>query len=171
MRAVRRLGVWWLAGDSKLLEEIGRVVALEAGRVRVETVRVSSCQSCEAKSTCGQGAIAKVVGQKSCIISALNSLSLEVGDEVVLGLQESTLLKSALLVYLLPLVLMIASAGAFQWLYGENDLVSAFGGFMGLLVGFGIIYAYNQHHKDNAQFQPVVLRAVTNGYVAPLRVE
>ncbi len=144
-----------------MLEEYGRVVALDGNLAKVETIRTSSCQSCEAKSTCGQGSIAKVVGQKSCIISALNSLSLQVGDEVVLGLEESTLVKSALLVYLLPLVLMIVGAGIFQWLYGANDLVTAFGGGIGFLAGFALVYLYNHHHKNDESFQPVVLRAVT----------
>ncbi|MBL4608910.1 MAG: SoxR reducing system RseC family protein [Pseudomonadales bacterium] len=142
-----------------MLEEHGRVVALDGGLAMIETVRITSCQSCEAKSTCGQGSIAEVVGQKSCIISALNSLSLQVGDEVVVGLSESTLLKSALLVYLLPLVLMIAGAGGFQWLYGTNDLVAAFGGGIGFLAGFALVYLYNHQHKDDENFQPMVLRA------------
>ena len=146
-----------------MLEEYGRVVALDGNLAKVETVRTSSCQSCEAKSTCGQGSIAKVVGQKSCIISALNPLSLQVGDEVVLGLEETTLVKSALLVYLLPLILMMAGAGVFQWLYGASDLVTAFGGGVGFLAGFALVYLYNHHHKNDESFQPVVLRTVSGG--------
>ena len=145
-----------------MLEEYGRVIALEGGYAKVETVRTSSCQSCEAKSSCGQGSIAKVVGQKSCVISALNSLSLQVGDEVVLGLEESTLVKSALLVYLLPLVLMIGGAGVFQWLYGANDLVTAFGGVIGFLSGFVLVSLYNHQHKNDEDFQPVVLRKTSS---------
>ena len=153
-----------------MLEEYGRVVALDENVAMVETIRASSCQSCEAKSTCGQGAISKVIGQKSCVISALNSFSLQVGDEVVLGLEETTLLKSALLAYLLPLVLMIFGAAVLQGLYGENDLVSAFGGLTGFFLGFILVYFYNHHHKDDERFQPIILRAVRED-TTPLSVQ
>ena len=141
-----------------MLEEYGKVVALEPGLAMVETVRISSCQSCSARSTCGQKVLAKVVGQKSCVINALNTHSLQLGDEVVVGVRESTLLKSALLVYLLPLVMMIGGASFSQWAYGAGDFFAGLGGFIGLATGFVFVHWFNLKHQNDAHFQAIVLR-------------
>lgn len=141
-----------------MLEEAGRVVALGEGIALVETIRSSSCQSCSAKSACGQGAVSKVLGQKSCVVTALNTLPIKVGDEVVLGLEESTLIKSALLVYLFPLLLMIVGALLMQNFFGTGDFSAAVGGGFGLLLGFSWVYRYNQRHRNDSTLQPVVLK-------------
>lgn len=149
-----------------MLEEYGKVVALEPGLAWVETVRISSCQSCSARSACGQKVLAKVVGQKSCVISALNTYSLQVGDRVVVGVRESTFLKTALLVYLLPLVMMIGGAVFSQWVFGTGDLTTGLGGFTGLAAGFLFVYRFNLKHQNDMDFQPIVLRSASEGVLS-----
>ena len=89
-----------------MIEEQGRVVALEAGAVWVQTIRQSTCQSCSAKAGCGQGLMQRLgVGQQHGYVRCLtDDASLQVDDDVVIGVPEDAVVKSSMLVYLLPLL-------------------------------------------------------------------
>ena len=115
-----------------MIEESGRVVALEDGAVWVETRRSSTCSACSANAGCGQGLLDRLgVGQRRARVRALTDLRLAVGDGVTIGIREEQLLRSSLQVYLLPLLGLFAAALlAERWALGEPVVIlAALGGF------------------------------------------
>lgn len=69
----------------------------------VQTLRKSTCSSCSAKATCGQGVLDSLgLGRERGHVRALCRLPVQVGDQVMIGVREEQLLQSAVLVYLLP---------------------------------------------------------------------
>lgn len=99
-------------------------------------------------------------------VRALCDLQLQVGDEVVIGVAEDWLLRSALLVYLLPLLLFFVCAGLMQWLGFAEPWVIVAGG-TGLLAGWLLLRALNSRLAHDRRAHPVVLRAYLPG-AAPL---
>ena len=71
-----------------MIEEHGRVVSVETGAVRVETVRKSTCSSCNARNGCGQYLIEKYKSNHShsCIRANADNLSIHEHDEVIIGI-------------------------------------------------------------------------------------
>lgn len=140
-----------------MIEERGRVVAIEKDAVWVETVRVTACQSCAASKGCGHAVIDKNKAGSRARVRAINALPLTIDQSVVLGLPEGALLKGAAVVYLMPLVLLFIGA-----LLGDmtSPNGSAIGGVIGLLFGFLLNRWYSQQHKQDPELQPRVLRAL-----------
>ncbi|MDA9556324.1 SoxR reducing system RseC family protein [Vibrio sp.] len=70
----------------------------------------TSCGSCASKKQCGTGIVSSAVGSKSLRWTLLTQEPLSVGDVVEIGLPEQTLLRSASVVYLIPLLALIVGA-------------------------------------------------------------
>lgn len=146
-----------------MIEEQGRVVAVEAGAVWVETLRKSTCSSCSVKAGCGQGLLDQLgAGGRRGYVRALSDLHLSVGDAVVIGVREELLVRGSLLVYLLPLLGLFAGAiVAGQLALSEPWVIlSALSGFVVACAGV----RWRSHQASADPFlQPVVLRTLLAG--------
>lgn len=148
-----------------MIEEQGRVVGVDGDYAWIETARKSSCSSCSAKG-CGTGALAGVLGARSQQLRVPDSLGVTPGEQVVLGLQESALLRGSLAVYLAPLLGMMlaalfAEAMAPQWgLEGEG--LSALFGLLGLTLGLLWVRRFSRRAAADKRYQAVLLRRVND---------
>jgi sigma-E factor negative regulatory protein RseC len=144
-----------------MIEETGRVVAMDPGLAWVETMRQSACDSCSAKSGCGHSTLAKL-GQNSVHMQALCDIDVTIGDQVVVGVPEDIMVKSSLLAYLMPLLVMMTGVLVADSLWG-HDLLTALAGIGGLALGFvGLRWHFNRNQHDE-RYQPVVLRRICGG--------
>lgn len=156
-----------------MIEERGRVIAVESGAVQVETLRRSTCSECSASAGCGQGLLERLGASRgrgrvrALTLPNLASLKLTPGDEVVLGVDEDLLLKSALLFYLSPLVGLFALALLAARLdLGEPLIIVA--GLAGFLLGWLLVRRSVRRHVDDPAMHPVVLRALVGGPPGPV---
>ncbi|MEO4047461.1 SoxR reducing system RseC family protein [Pseudomonas sp. CAU 1711] len=146
-----------------MIEEQGRVVAIEPGAVWVETRRRSTCSSCSASAGCGQGLMDKLgVGRERGLVRALCDLRLQVGDPVVIGVREDLLLRGSLLVYLLPLFCLFAAALPAQGMGLDEPLVIG-AALVGFAAGWLLVRWRSRAIADRPELQPVVLRALLAG--------
>lgn len=76
--------------------------------------------------------------------------------KVELGIAEGSLLGSAMLVYLSPLVGLFVLAGIFQVLFG-TDLAAMCGGALGGVGGFMLARGFSQKLAEREAWQPVIL--------------
>ena len=139
-----------------MIEETGKVVAIEDGAVWVETIRQSTCQSCSAKSGCGQSALSKL-GRNTVHLRAGTTQQFTVGDEVVIGVPEAVVVTSSLLAYLMPLVMALLLAIPVD-AYTHSDGFTALAGMAGLALGFGGLRLHFQRNQHDERYQPQVLR-------------
>ncbi len=146
-----------------MIEEPGRVVALEDGAVWVQTLRKSTCSSCSANAGCGQGLLDKLaINTSRGNVRALTDLQLAVGDEVVIGVREDLLLRSAVQVYLLPLLALLAGGFIGQRL-GLGEPLSILLGLAALLSAGLLVRWRSLRVADDPRLQPVVVRAMLLG--------
>ncbi|MAL99734.1 MAG: sigma E positive regulator RseC/MucC [Alteromonadaceae bacterium] len=106
----------------KVIEQSGLVVAVEGLQAWVRVEREGSCQRCSARNGCGQRLMAELSGPaKAQQVRVDNELRARVGDKVLLGLGEQTLLWASLKLYFLPLLGLILGAAAGTWLFGNTE--------------------------------------------------
>jgi sigma-E factor negative regulatory protein RseC len=150
-----------------MIEESGRVVALDDGAVWVETRRKSTCSGCSAKNGCGQGLMDTLgVREQRGLIRALSDLQLQVGDSVIVGVREDVLLRGAVLVYLLPLLMLMAAATLAAQFSAHEPLV-ILAGFGGFFVAWLFVRTRSRTVASDPNLQPVVLRAMLAGPASP----
>lgn len=149
-----------------MIEEQGRVVAVEPGAVWVETVRKSTCSSCSVKAGCGQGLLEQLgASGRRGYVRAVSSLQLNVGDAVVIGVREDLLVRGSLLVYLLPLFgLFVAAVLAEQMALSEPWII--FSALIGFLLACCAVRWRSRVTAGDPDLQPVVLRALLAGAAA-----
>lgn len=146
-----------------MLTEHARVVAVDDDGLWVETLKQSACNACSAKSGCGQHLLSKYVRDLTCIkarFTAEEKRIWKLGDDVEIGVEENALVANALLIYLLPLLCLIALVLVTHTLRLPETLI-AFAGFSGLVVGALLIkYFYPYLLKKKLRMLDVVVLGV-----------
>lgn len=142
-----------------MISESGRIVSVESDCVWVETIQRSTCESCSAKKGCGQSMVAEWTGKTSLIRVLLNGRKadeFDLYDSVTIGIPERVVANGSLLVYMTPLLAMIAGLAV-----AESSAAGELGSMLLGLFGFGfgafLVRLHSARHKDNADVQPVLL--------------
>ncbi|MFC3191367.1 SoxR-reducing system protein RseC [Pseudocitrobacter faecalis] len=119
-----------------MIKEWATVVSWENGVAKVHCDVKASCSSCASRAGCGSRVLNKLGPQTSHTITVPSAEPLVAGQKVELGISESSLLGSAMLVYLSPLVGLFIMASLFQVLFG-TDIAAMCGALLG---GVGAFY-------------------------------
>lgn len=121
-----------------MIEENGVVVAVDPHGVSLKTTRKTACQGCNARKGCGQylGESLSRSGRRQHVIRLEPCHALSPGDRVVIGIGAGTLLRASLLMYLLPLLFLMASLwlASFLALSDSLSLLAAAGGLLSGLI-------------------------------------
>jgi sigma-E factor negative regulatory protein RseC len=146
-----------------MIEESGRVVAVEGDFAWIESERRSACSGCVVRKGCGTSAIAKLFGQRRVQLQVLNRIHARVGDTVVVGISESGLLRGSLAVYATPLVGLFAGAlaGHFagkQLVASGSELLAIGGALAGFFTALFWLRRFSRATAKDVAYQPVVLR-------------
>ncbi|MBS98387.1 MAG: hypothetical protein CMI01_06885 [Oceanospirillaceae bacterium] len=142
-----------------MIEEVVQVSRVEGGDIWVEASRQSACGSCSSKKSCGQGALSDWMSGSSVELTVLNPTGLlpKVGERVVVGLEEGSLIRASLLVYLLPLVTLVLFAVIARGL-GSSENIQILAGLIGLAAGFVGAKTLGSRASDTGCYQPILLR-------------
>ena len=145
-----------------MIEEYARVIAVENDQLLLEAETRAACNACAARQGCGTSVLSKWVGRKFTRFQAPNTVNARVGDEVVVGLAEEAMLTGSLLVYLLPLLAMIAFALLADSLIATDvawrDLlvvVAAVAGFALMLLVSRLLLSTS---SNRSRLTPVIIR-------------
>lgn len=155
-----------------MLTETGRVVAVESDSLWVETIRQSTCGSCQASKGCGHGLLNRIRSHRHGLIRVLPGREIPancgVDDEVRIGIPEGVVLQGSLLVYLLPLLGMLAGAGSAEWL-GGSEPYTVLGAVIGFAAGAALVRLHAWRHRDDAGLHPVLIEIIQPA-ASPLRL-
>lgn len=97
-----------------MIKEWATVVSWHNGVAQVHCDVKASCSSCASRAGCGSRVLNKLGPQTSHTISVPCEQPLTAGQKVELGIAESSLLGSALLVYMAPLFGLFVMASIFR---------------------------------------------------------
>jgi len=146
-----------------MIEESGRVVRTAGDSAWVQTERRSSCGSCSARKGCGTGALAGLFGARTHEVEVRNPIGARPGEEVVLGISESLLVRGSVAVYLVPLLSLVAGAVLAEGLapqlgWAGNDAPAISGGVAGLAAGLLWLRRRNRRWSGSPAHMAVILR-------------
>lgn len=139
-----------------MIKEWATVVSWQNGGALVSCDVKASCSSCASRSGCGTRVLNKLGPQTTHTIVVASDVPLAPGQKVELGIAEGSLLGSAMLVYLSPLVGLFLIASLFQVLFG-SDLAALSGAILGGVGGFLIARGYSRKLAEREAWQPVIL--------------
>lgn len=160
-----------------MIEEHAQVVAIDNSTVWVEAKRKSSCSRCAANKGCGNAVFQKLFGNKRNIFPVSSNcqsgeVSLEVGDQVVIGVKEQALVKNSFMVYAMPILFIIVFGVVGETFFAGllstgKDLSSLIGALSGLFVSVIILRWYNRVSGKVSGNQPVLLRRLHHAEQLP----
>lgn len=118
------------------------ITEVALGGIWVESLQRSACDSCNARSGCGQRTLANV-GRTIKLWVPTNNIY-QVGQQVLLELPSGGLALSALLLYGVPLIMLILMSAIGQ---GFGELYAIIAGTFGLLLGLFFSRKLTQIYK------------------------
>jgi sigma-E factor negative regulatory protein RseC len=127
-----------------MIEEIASVIAVEGDVAIIRVEKTSSCGSCQASGSCGTSSLAAFFNFQPPQLKIRNTLDAKPGDQVVVGIEENSLVAGSFLIYIVPLLLLILFAVVAMALgsgldAGDQELLQTFAGLLGLMVGLVIV--------------------------------
>ena len=149
-----------------MLIETGRVVAVEADALWVETIRQSTCGACAARQGCGHGLLNRIGDGRTGYVRVLRGPAsgrrpCAVNDQVRISIPEQVILRGSAVVYMVPLLCMLAGAAlAVQLFPAGPEALAAIGAAVGLGSGFGLVRWHAWRHRDDRELQPTVLEVL-----------
>jgi sigma-E factor negative regulatory protein RseC len=142
-----------------MIEEHAKVVGLNGENVIIEAARTSACGQCQAADSCGQKSLSEWAASKMANIEIVNPnrLSVNVGDSIIVGINEGGFIKASALIYLLPLILMVITGVVAQALSQPESLIIT-SSFVGLAVGFCVVRFFGKKLETRHAYRPILLR-------------
>lgn len=123
----------------------------------LEIERKTACGLCGKTRGCGNSIWGKLFAHQSTAFKAQNRINAKVGDSVIVGINERALLKSALLLYILPLVTMMIGAILMNE-FMHNNAGAIMGALIGLVLGLIWVKGHTAASRYFLEQQPVILR-------------
>jgi sigma-E factor negative regulatory protein RseC len=137
------------------------VIKIDGDRALVEAAGTEACASCAARHACSS------LGGTSKRLSVRNTLSAKPGDIIEFIIDERGVVLSSLIVYLWPILMLIAGMIAGTRYHAgmgvDSDAAAAIGGIIGVAVSLVLIQCINPFIKNRVMFTPRMIRILTRG--------
>lgn len=135
-------------------EQEGIVIGVVEDIAKVKTSRHNDCENC---GSCP--------GNTALVLDARNPLGAKTGQRVAIEIQEVNMLKSAFIVYILPLVAIFCGAMAGGWAaeaVGSSALwFQVGGGALALVASIFYIKYFDKSARTDTKMQPVITRILS----------
>lgn len=133
------------------------VVSWQQGMALLHCDPQAACSSCATRSSCSMRTLQSTSEVAGHHLQLPSLQPLEPGQRVELGIAEGSLLRSAMLVYLTPLIGLLSGGIVSQWWLG-SDLAAASGAILGGATAFWLARILARRLDEHAHYQPVVLQ-------------
>ncbi|MGO1247399.1 MAG: SoxR reducing system RseC family protein [Oceanisphaera sp.] len=138
-----------------MIEEVATVSAVYEGGVEVVCFSKSACGQCQQNSQCGTGIVSKALPGRDHRFLITTDLSLTVNQQVRIGIPERSLIGSAIVVYLFPLLLLLGAALLASVGFGMGDAGTLASASAGAVIGFWLASHYAKGNR--LQTEPIII--------------
>lgn len=142
-----------------MIKESGRVVSVEKDHLWIQTIRKSACATCSAEKGCGQAVLAKWGQEPGFIRVELDGRDANrygINDTVTIAIGEDVLLKTSLILYLVPLFALMTGI-SLGYLAGLTEGLTVLSGVFGLAVGAWLTRYLLSYFGKNQSLEPVLV--------------
>lgn len=145
-----------------MIEEHALVVGCVNEVATLEIERRTACGLCGQKRGCGNATWGKLLGHKTHAFTAVNLIGANVGDSVVVGINERSILGVTFFLYVVPLLGLLAGA-VLADVFLKNEFYVLLSAVAGLVLAFICVKRYlnGDTEKGNVssnRYQAVILR-------------
>lgn len=133
--------------------ETGVVVACDGNTAWVKTIQRSSCATCQARHGCGQSSLQAWFERSDVIAVSIVDDAPTVGESVSLSVASNALAKASMLVYLVPLLGLLAGLFLANAVSGREGL-AVLGAGLGFAVGCVAVRYFSEALKNNIDYVP-----------------
>ena len=145
-----------------MIEEYAVVIDRADNIATLEIERRTACGLCGQTRGCGNATWGKLLNHNSHAFTADNAIGANVGDSVVVGIEERAFLKSAFFLYVVPLIGLLTGA-VLADVFLKNEFYVLLSAAVGLVLAFLWVKRYlngsvGQNKARNNQYQAVILR-------------
>ncbi len=147
--------------------EKGIVIKANDTRAWVKTEKSSACEGCSYHDSCGESG-----GGREMEVEAINRANAKTGDLVMISFGTAPLIKVYSLVYIFPILALLAGAVLGQWLSDyvsmDESLLSLIFGLLFFGVAFFIIKFRSNRMAQREDYQPVIFRILSAAKTPPV---
>lgn len=147
-----------------MMRTLATVVAVDSGQITVSCQQETSCGHCASRDSCGTGIVSKAMLGRSHQINISTNEKIILGQVVEIGLSERSMLSSALLVYMLPLLFLVGGSLIGQYIFIDLAASSQLGvivsAAVATTVGLMIARYYAKRLDGDAAYKPSLIRVL-----------
>ena len=133
------------------MRERGMVSEVKDGFITVKIQRMSSCgENCASCGACRN---------KEHTVVVRNTVNAKKGDSVMLEISSEKIMRAAFLVYVIPLMLLIAGyylASCFT----QKTLICIISAFSFMLIAFVLLHLYDKKYSE--KYEPIAVSAIND---------
>ena len=132
----------------------------------VEATPSAACEGCASRGSC------HAVGKEKNSVQVINRLDARVGDTVVIAFETGSLLKALFLLYMVPILALLAGACAGNWViapaWGKDpSIVSAVSGFVCFFAAIWFAKQKAGQMEKREAYQPKITRIARRAPAQP----
>jgi len=140
-----------------MITENGIVTRTDQKSAWIKTIRSGACEGCSSKDSCGENH-----NTKEMSVTVKNTLDVETGDEVVIGIETKPMMILSFLLYVFPIILLILGAVIGEHLAPTLNLNKSFSamifGFSFFGAAFLVIRKKQSSLTQKDEFKPFLVR-------------
>ncbi|MBI4776849.1 MAG: SoxR reducing system RseC family protein [Deltaproteobacteria bacterium] len=140
-----------------MLHEEGIVRSVHGDNAVVSTHRGTACESCGAHGACNA-----MGGGREMVVEALNEAQASVGDRVEISIEETSVLKASVFVYLIPVVMLLIGAAIGKILGArlekDTDIAAFLFGIVAFAVSLVIVRQGGRKLGRQSKYVPIITR-------------
>jgi sigma-E factor negative regulatory protein RseC len=143
-----------------MITQPAKVISIEADHYVIETLPKSACPRCEEGRGCGGGILAQAFANKTYRLNLArqqHSGLLAEQQTLIIGIDSRGLLAASIVLYLLPLVLMLAGALTLGMPFDYHDLYTVAGAIAGFTVGAFVASKLSRRLIESELTKPFVV--------------
>ena len=141
-----------------MITENGIVTKATPDTAWVTTTRSAACESCSSKESCGGGHH----GSKEMTVSVKNTLGVDTGDLVIIGMETRPMIILSFLLYVFPIILLVIGAligDSLAPVLGVNESLAAMAvGFTLFAAAFLVLRNKQNSLSQRKDFRPFLVR-------------
>ncbi len=153
-----------------MITENGIVTQANSETAWIKTTRSAACESCSSKDSCGTNHH----GSQEMIVTVKNTLSVEKGDPVVVGIESKPMLYLSFLLYVFPILLLVIGAvigdSIAPSLNLDKPLSAMLLGFTCFGVAFLIVRKKQAVLSEKDEYKPFLVRKKSRSSVDPCSI-
>ncbi len=144
-----------------MMTEEGTVTRVMGEKAWVLAARSASCESCGHRKTC----MPLGDDNKKIEVEAFNRVNARVGNLVNISLKSSSLMKVALLVYMVPIIMLFigifAGSKLAEYLNYTGEFFAIITGLIAFIATFFVIRLISKRVSQNKDFMPEITKIIS----------